>query len=165
MIPQTQRWWRGPVFDADGRETDEGGDCFAACIASILEVPIDGFPNFLADGDYEGHWCHRWQQWLYENYRAELRFWSGRSEMPDTSDLCWWIAGVDINGTKHSVVFYKDEFRHDPAPEGCRREWTLADVEDAAALFSIASIWGREDGPFRATHDAKGNPIPDEVLA
>lgn len=158
MIAQTQRWWRGPVFDDDGKQTDLGGDCFAACLASILELPIDGFPNFLAS-DYDGHWYNRWQAWLYERYRCELIYWSTRDEMPDPSTLCWWVAGVMVGTTSHSVLFYKDEFRWDPAPESAKREWTMDDVVDGVALFSIATIFNRQDGPFVATVDANGDPI------
>lgn len=160
VIPQTQRWWRGPVFDSEGQQTDEGGDCFAACLASILEVPIDGFPNFLAS-DYDGHWWHRWNLWLYENYRAELLFWE--TDWPDpTTSLAWWVAGVTVGDTPHSVVFYRDEFRWDPAPEGKKREWTLANLTGGVvALFNVASIFDRTDGPYQADVDANGDPIEE----
>jgi len=158
VIPQTQRWFRGAVFDGEGKQTDEGGDCFAACLASVLEVPIDGFPNFHAS-DYDGHWWHRWNLWLYEQYRSELLWWETRETMPDPAGLAWWIAGVMLGETPHSVVFYKDEFRWDPAPEGRKRVWALEDVTDGVGLFSIASIYNRDDGPYRALTDANGNPI------
>ena len=157
MVPQTQRWWRGPVFDGLGGETDEGGDCFAACLASILEVPIGGFPNFLADGTLgAGGWWHRWNLWLYEHYRHELIFWN-RHELPEPNALAWWVAGVEK--ARHAVVFYKDEFRWDPAPEGCKRAWTIDDVERGVALFSIGSIFDREAGPYEAKLNANGVPI------
>lgn len=35
------------------------GNCVAACIASILELPIDRLPNF-----HGGGWHHRWADWL-----------------------------------------------------------------------------------------------------
>jgi hypothetical protein len=166
MIPQTQRWWRGPVFDAEGEQTDEGGDCFAACIASLLELPIDGFPNFLDSRPLgNGGWWHKWQLWLYENYRAELLYWETKAEIPDpATSLVWWIAGVMCGSTSHSVLFYRDEFRWDPAPDGKKREWSLDDVVDAVALFSIASIFERTDGPYRALMDGDGNPIPQTAV-
>lgn len=161
MIPQSQRWWRAAALDAEGEQTDEGGDCFAACLASILELPIDGFPNFLDSRPLgKGGWFHRWQLWLYEHYRSELLWWETRDEMPDPkTGLVWWIAGVTIGETQHAVVFYKDEFRWDPAPEGQKRVWTLADVHDSVAVFSIASIFERTDGPYVPLFDADGQPI------
>lgn len=146
MIPQTQRWWRGPVFDPSGKQTDEGGDCFAACLASILELPIEGFPNFLA-GDYEGHWYNRWQAWLYENYRAELIYWE--TDWPDPTQIGWWVGEVMPGTTPHSVLFHRDEFRWDPAPKHAQRVYTVSDVRSIVALFSIASIFDRVDGPPR----------------
>lgn len=165
MIPQQQRWWRGPVFDGDDEQTDEGGDCFAACLASILELPIDGFPNFLDSRPYgNGGWFHRWQLWLYEHYRAELIWWESRETMPDPAGLAWWIASVRCgSGLFHAVVFYADEFRWDPAPAESKRVWTLDDVVDAVALFSIACIFDRVDGPYRAIMDADGNRIAQAV--
>lgn len=149
MIPQTQRWFRGAVLDSDGEQTDEGGDCFAACLASIMELPIEGFPNMLDSRPHgKGGWWHRWNLWLYEHYRAELLYFESREAMPDpVTSLGWWIAGVKWGNTEHSVVFYRDEFRHDPAPEP--RVWTIDDALDAIGLYSIASIWDREDGPYR----------------
>jgi hypothetical protein len=35
------------------------GNCVAACIASILELPIDRMPNF-----HGGGWYHAWADWL-----------------------------------------------------------------------------------------------------
>lgn len=160
MIPQTQRYWRGPVFDGEsGEQTDEGGDCFAACLASILELPIDGFPNFLDSRPLgSGGWYHKWQLWLYEHYRVELLWWE--KDWPDpATGLAWWIAGVMIGATSHAVVFHKDEFRWDPAPGEAKRTWTLDDVVDVVAPYSIASIFGRTDGPYEALFDANGNPI------
>lgn len=157
MIPQNQRYWRGPVFDAEGEQTDEGGDCFAACLASLLELPIDGFPNFL-DSRPLGNvgWYHKWQLWLYEHYRAELLYWETRDELPDPKmDLVWWIAGVMISNTLHSVLFYKDEFRWDPAPDAAKRVWTLDDVTDGVALYSIASIFNRTNGPWLTHTEGK----------
>jgi hypothetical protein len=112
-----------------------------------MELPIDGFPNFLADDDQpdEGGWWRRWQRWLYYKCRCELLWWD--DERPEPAELAWWIAGVMSGETRHSVVFYRDEFRWDPAPEEKKREWTLDDVTDAIALYSIGSIFNRVDGP------------------
>jgi hypothetical protein len=160
MIGQTQRWHRGPSYDKDGHQTDEGGDCFAACLASILELPIDDFPNFLDSRPYGGGgWWHRWQMWLYENYRAELIWWTDRATMPAATELAWWIAGVPCGNTTHAVVFYKDEFRWDPAPEDKMRNWSLDDVIDGVGLFSIGSIYDRENGPYIPINDADGIAI------
>lgn len=149
MIPQDQRWWRGPVLDAAGEQTDEGGDCFAACLASIMELPIEGFPNFLGHRDGV-HWWSRWQEWLYDRFRAELIYFEEPGSWPDPrTGLAWWIAEVKAGPDRvsHSVVFFRDEFRWDPAPVASKRVWSLGDVLSVVALFSITSVFDRVDGP------------------
>jgi hypothetical protein len=41
--------------------TVPGGDCFAACVASILEVPLEEVPNFCAGG---ADWLFEANRWL-----------------------------------------------------------------------------------------------------
>lgn len=143
MIPQTQRWFRGPRFDIEGNQTDEGGDCFSACLASILEVPIQEFPNFLRST--EEHWWMRWQKWLYNNYRSELLYWE--HDWPDITNFSWWIGNVMHGDIFHSVVFYKDEFRWDPAPLEFKKQWTYRQVCDVVGIYSIANVFDRQNGP------------------
>ncbi len=38
-----------------------GGNCFAACVASILELPVGAVPNFC---DAEGDWLMAANQWF-----------------------------------------------------------------------------------------------------
>lgn len=40
----------------------EHGNCWAACLASILECPLECIPNFMADG--ESYFRLREQEWL-----------------------------------------------------------------------------------------------------
>lgn len=63
MTPHTQR-----IFD------DKHGDCFAACIASILDLPLDAVPNFRSiQANSETYDMVRGaDEWLRENYG--LRF-------------------------------------------------------------------------------------------
>lgn len=139
MIPQTQRWNRGPRYSDINEQTDEGGDCFAACIASILEVPIEGFPNFLAKVG-EKTWWERWQDFLYENYRQRLVNWE--DDFPDVTKLAWWIAEVLPGNIPHAVVFYQKEFRFDPlSPNGLGIQYTIDDVKSVVAIYSIGSMF------------------------
>lgn len=136
MKPQTQRWNRGPVYSAGDKQTDAGGDCFAACIASILEVPIDGFPNFLASIDNKT-WWDRWIDFLYMEFRQTLLYWE--DELPNPKDLAWWIGEVQPGSFPHSVVFYQEKFKWDPLP-AYKREYTVDDVKSIVAIYSIGSI-------------------------
>src|ERR1051325_5153699 len=40
------------------------GNCFAACVASILELRIDDVPNFKQPADHSQEWWFQWQRWL-----------------------------------------------------------------------------------------------------
>ena len=43
--------------------TAETGDCYRACVASILEVPIKTLPNFMEDGpDYFNEKLEVWSE-------------------------------------------------------------------------------------------------------
>jgi hypothetical protein len=52
---------------------DEKGNCFAACIATLLRYPIHDVPNFCAD--YPADWWERMQNWLATRglYAIEMR--------------------------------------------------------------------------------------------
>jgi hypothetical protein len=137
MKPQTQRWRRAAVF-ANGEQTDDGGDCFSACVASILEIDIEGFPNFLANHG-EKTWFDRWQDYLYENFRQKLIWFDG--SYPDYNLIAWWIAEVMVGEVPHSVIFHKDEFRWDPIPNPFKKVYELSDVKSVTLIYSIGSIF------------------------
>lgn len=145
MISQTQRIWSGPDYDDQGKQTDKGGDCFAACIASILELNIEDVPNYLSGTEQET-WWDRWQYWLYDNYRMEMIHWE--KDWPDPYLFGWWMGNVMYDDTRHSVVFYRKKFMWDPAPEEHKRIFTMKDVLDVTAIFSIATIFDREPGRY-----------------
>ena len=94
------------------------GNCFAACVASILEIPITEVRHFT-DGE-SLHWREEINEWLAErglffidvslngDIRDELvRFWGYHlilGESPRRGDI------------RHAVVGYKGEIVHDPHP-------------------------------------------------
>lgn len=102
-----------------------GGNCFSACVASLLEIPIDEVPYFMGDtgevlaGDDPEKWFERFEQWL-----------SPRGLYPillDIHGISWRPAGLHIlSGCSprgrgraddlHSVVAQGSEILHDPHP-------------------------------------------------
>lgn len=94
-----------------------GGNCFSACVASLLEMPIDDVPYFMGDCDEDGgggDWFDRFTEWLrghgfypvcLENYVPDgLHILSGKSPRhPETQTL-------------HSVVANGAAIVHDPHP-------------------------------------------------
>lgn len=115
------------------------GNCFAACVASILEVPLEALPNFKGE-----NWCDLWNQWLEPlNLRLlmiEHRQWLERPPG-------YAIVGVDSprGDWLHAVVCKDGEIVHDPHPErhmgvGEFRDWTLFMVLDPSKPIKLAHL-------------------------
>lgn len=101
-----------PVDQGYLHDPEQGtlGDCFRACLASVLEVPISAVPHFALLGS-------RWHRVL-DGYLAGL------------SREIEWAKGVPPNGiwaiatvqsprssdVKHSVIWKDGEIVHDPHP-------------------------------------------------
>jgi hypothetical protein len=98
------------------------GNCFAACVASILDLPIESVPNFCCDFTDDTWW-------------AELKAWlRPRGCVPWFIDLNndnregalglvreWAIvpyigSGPNPDGVVHSTVWIGDAMAHDPNP-------------------------------------------------
>ncbi len=91
------------------------GDCMRACVASILEVPIESIPNFMEDGPDRFEKAIRdWtkeQDFLLVDTICEKAV---ESVFPD----CYMIAmgkSPNIDGN-HAVVYYNGKMVHDPSP-------------------------------------------------
>lgn len=125
MIPQNQTEF-GP-----GK-----GNCWAACIASILGVPLETVPNFCGGASKE-HWWSETQHWLSCCGLTMLEMDVSRRPQ-DFSTLfdCYWIA----NGKSprfdclHSVVYCGDKMVHDPHPDGTGLK---GPVQSASFMVSI----------------------------
>ncbi len=98
----------------------DNGDCFRACVASILELPIADVPHFcVAPPD----WWERFGQWLMERgYCAvEVRL---PAEFAVPADIWCIMSGCSPRGRMHSVVGrFKygakcAELAYDPHPSG-----------------------------------------------
>lgn len=98
-----------------------GGNCFAACVASLLELPLSQVPNFcIAEGD----WWEGFQSWL--GRRGLFAFEVELSDRPTIARVpagAWCIvSGKSPRGPHlHSVVARGAwergyELIHDPHP-------------------------------------------------
>jgi hypothetical protein len=101
-----------------------GGNCFSACVASILDLTIDDVPYFMDVED----WIAKFARWLdrYDLYPVTFKV------GPE-----WHPAGLYILGGKssrgdHAVVARAREIVHDPHPS---REG-LIHREDATVLVA-----------------------------
>ena len=101
------------------------GNCFQACVASILELPLDGVPHFMGDYSEENKngWWNSFNEWLQSNHG-----------MVSTNDVitdehreswtmflrnrdCYALAGIECdNGLHHAVVLKGSKIVHNPWP-------------------------------------------------
>lgn len=107
-----------------------GGNCFAACMASVLELSLDAVPNFESV-----KWFHEWNEWLRPRNLSLMTF----SIRPHDE---WKPDGVALLGAKslrgdwlHSVVILDGEIVWDPHPEralgvGAWMDYTVFQVLD-----------------------------------
>lgn len=138
------------------KDTNPGtGNCWAACIASLLDVNLDAVPNFCGDPDQNGkndprrNWMDSTNHWLalrglgFVTVSPRDGAWT---VMPDS--LCI-ITGKSPRGTHlHSVVgmiHYENEqmhfeYLHDPHPSGDMIDGEPTAVELLVVLVPSAAI-------------------------
>lgn len=99
-------------FMSSGVDEKEVGNCWSACIASILEIGITDVPVFAAYED----WWERTFSWLGERgymleyLRPELLDYLGIKDLP----LCIATGKSPRGDFNHSVVWLSDKMVHDP---------------------------------------------------
>jgi hypothetical protein len=91
----------------------EKGNCFSACVASILELPIDDVPQFMTSEN----WWHGFARWCArQGYLALVDY-----RVPDEpATLGYSILGGESPrhpGSGHAVVALDGVMVHDPHPD------------------------------------------------
>lgn len=112
--------------------TAPGGNCWHACIASILEIPLETIPNIQqGPEETDGDWYARWQAWL-QPFNVQILSWPfvGLSEG-------WYPRGYSIIGTKppgwdwlHAVVALDGKPIWNPMPGYGERIGNLGAYQD-----------------------------------
>ena len=104
--------------------TPQSGNCFAACVASILNMEIKDVPNFCWEHD-QYKWFGAFQKWLEPKGLTAIEIKYGPGCMGQTTEgIPCIISGESGNcdGCLHSVVGVVVqggfEFIHDPNPKG-----------------------------------------------
>jgi hypothetical protein len=119
------------------------GNCFAACIASVLEFPLESLPDLSTYADDDGAWWLAIQAWIEENtdysyVEVAIQDFEESNKFFGNS---YWIAtgksprGKDLN---HAVVYCQGELVHDPHPD----KTGLKGNPTVAGFFTL----GRKDG-------------------
>lgn len=101
------------------------GDCFRACVASILETPLEEIPNFMRDGrvkfnDYVDEWLVGFP-FLFLYFEVESE--EDRIHFERQIQECYVIAigksigsiGQKDSDRYHAVVWKDGKVVHDPA--------------------------------------------------
>lgn len=97
------------------------GNCFAACLASLLDMPCDEVPNFIGDDPGGGYWFDHCNRWLAERDLALVMIRGGEQGVFWTADGVLFIASVyGPRGLRHAVVMKMESdlpvLVHDPYP-------------------------------------------------
>jgi hypothetical protein len=128
------------------------GNCFAACVASILECSLDDLPEldpFAEDHDVKmnealsrdfGVYTVTWQTCLF----GQAPVWVGDEQVPS---LGYWIAGVpSLNLGRdpesqtcrwHAVVMRGHEIAHDPSTKIKRLDFSDGPVHQATIFVPL----------------------------
>lgn len=91
------------------------GNCYAACLASLLELPLWMVPPF-EDMFARTVWMKRTEEWLGRMFGLRLARANGHpvEDLPE-----FYIAsGPAPRGVHHSVIYRRGELAHDPHPSG-----------------------------------------------
>jgi hypothetical protein len=97
-----------PVMQKFRHSETQKGDCYRACICSLLEISDEDVPNFV---EYPNH------------TEVLLDFLRERGYRPhwdvQPPDLPYYMAiGVSPRGLRHAVIYSDGKLAHDPHPDG-----------------------------------------------
>ena len=137
MIPVDQT-----IFD------NHYGNCWAACLASIFEVPLESVP--WPNGNDDDFWP-TYHAWLNERNATVISLTRG-----DWTPSGYAIGGVmspRFEGTEHAVVVFKDRVVHDPHPSKA----SLSD--DLSKVTTLDLIFPLDPSKPMAIKEAKHNDI------
>lgn len=92
------------------------GNCFNACLASILELSIKEVPCFH---EPRGEWYNKYKEWLRQKYGFDLiaiiNWDENKENYPHVYAI---VSGSSPRGLAHSTVYFGLEMVHDPHPDG-----------------------------------------------
>ncbi len=113
---------------------DKEGNCYAACLASILELPIEDVPNFCAESK---NWLERAEEWLRVRHSLTMLGFRPRGEGALYCIPTMWhlISGKAERGLDHAVVAFQGKVQHDPHPSRVG----LAELNEYEFLIPINS--------------------------
>lgn len=112
------------------------GNCFSACVASLLEMPIENVPTFHLRGERDNVWMSRLDAWLepfglyalhfeikpaHHEFVTEGIYKLRSAEIPGRGlsvppNVLYIRAGLSPRGHQHAVIAKGHYIVHDPSP-------------------------------------------------
>lgn len=93
----------------------EGGNCFAACLASLFEVPIDSIPDFWESETSDG-WWRSVRAWLADRGYGVMCVTCNDSGWLESFTGWMIVSGKSDRGLNHATLWRGGVMRHDPHP-------------------------------------------------
>lgn len=104
-----------------GQEGAENGDCFRACVASVMERAVEDVPHFCSK-ENESSWWDILVDWLdLEGWACVLVEAKNDADEPFRwpyfpNSVYYLAGGMSPRGFLHSVVYRDCKMVHDPHP-------------------------------------------------
>lgn len=93
------------------RDAIHNGNCFAACLASMLELPLWMVPPFEdMFGRTTDYWRYRADEWLARIHGLEMVRTDGHD--PALLPEFYIASGTSPRGVSHSVIYRHGELAH-----------------------------------------------------
>ena len=95
------------------------GDCYRACVASVLELPISQVPH-LNDGleSKNEYWKDKWQEWLNEKGYSYISIvfdkWPLELMGNIAPNVYYLLGGLTIDNIGHTIVCLNDKIVNNP---------------------------------------------------
>lgn len=105
-----------PVYQTDLTPTH--GNCFSACLASVLDLPIEQVPNFYDIAPHEnGPWWDAVRAWLKPLGWSVIHLTLDPAHLGEFPGV-FIVGGKTSRHTDHAVVYQDGHLVHDPFPGG-----------------------------------------------
>ena len=107
----------------------ENGDCLRACVASLLDLPIEQVPNFMDNGKGDdGRWFSDPENGMNAFLWRNGYEYKGYRHPEEAISLCTGVDGyyigtvnsVNFRGCTHAVIFHGLKLAFDPS---LRKQW------------------------------------------
>ncbi len=123
MTEARERWVEQTILHDP--EKKNYGNCMQACVASLLNIPLNDVPHFHHDG------CDAVTFWdRVESFVEGLGFVINWGHQYDCLSIA---SGPTIRGTNHCVVVKEDKVIHDPHP-------SKAGLKETTHHFSLIPV-------------------------